>query len=139
MSDLAPLLQRFFTDKFDGQMNASTHTKAAYVGTFRLLLLYAHKRTGTVPSALTLADLDADLIGGFLHHLEDERGSSDATRNSRRAALRSFFDYSSYRAPAAIITISQVLVIPRCTGRRRSAGLTRPPAERRENSMVANR
>lgn len=112
MSDLAPLLQRFFTDKLDGQINASVHTKAAYADTFRLLLLYAHRRTGTAPSALTLADLDADLVGGFLQHLEDERGNSASTRNARRAALRSFFTYASYRAPHAIATIGQVLAIP---------------------------
>ena len=61
---------------------------------------------------MTLADLDADLIGGFLQHLETERGNSVATRNARRAALRSFFTYASYRAPDAIATISQVLAIP---------------------------
>ena len=99
MSDLAPLLQRFFTDKLDRHLNASVHTKAAYADTFRLLLLYAQQATGIAPSALTLADLDADLIGGFLQHLETERGNSAATRNARRAALRSFFTYASYRAP----------------------------------------
>ena len=112
MSDLAPLLQRFFTDKLDGQMNASVHTKAAYADTFRLLLLYAQQRTGTAPSALRLADLNADLVGGFLQHLEDERGNSASTRNARRAALRSFFTYASYRAPDAIAVIGQVLAIP---------------------------
>ncbi len=61
---------------------------------------------------MTLADLDADLIGGFLQHLEDERGNSASTRNARRAALRSFFTYASYRAPGAIATISQVLAVP---------------------------
>ncbi|MGI8723109.1 MAG: tyrosine-type recombinase/integrase [Geodermatophilaceae bacterium] len=111
-SDLAPLLQRFFTDKLDRQLNASVHTKAAYADTFRLLLLYAQRATGIAPSALKLADLDADLIGGFLQHLESERGNSAATRNARRAALRSFFIYASYRAPDAIATISQVLAIP---------------------------
>ena len=40
-------------------------------------------------------------------HLEIERGNSAATRNTRRAALRSFFTYASYRAPGAIATISQ--------------------------------
>ncbi len=112
MSDLAPLLQRFFTDKLDRHLNASPHTKAAYADTFRLLLTYAQQATGIAPSALTLADLDADLIGGFLQHLETERGNSAATRNARRAALRSFFSYASYRAPDAIATISQVLAIP---------------------------
>ena len=108
MSDLAPLLQRFFTDKLDRHLDASPHTKAAYADTFRLLLTYAERATGIAPSALTLADLDADLIGGFLQHLETERGNSVATRNARRAALRSFFTYASYRAPDAIATISQV-------------------------------
>ena len=112
MSDLAPLLQRFFTDKLDRHLDASPHTKAAYADTFRLLLTYAERATGIAPSALTLADLDADLIGGFLQHLETERGNSVATRNARRAALRSFFTYASYRAPDAIATISQVLAIP---------------------------
>ena len=112
MSDLAPLLQRFFTDKLDRHLDASPHTKAAYADTFRLLLTYAEQATGIAPSALTLADLDADLIGGFLQHLETERGNSTATRNARRAALRSFFTYASYRAPDAIATISQVLAIP---------------------------
>ena len=88
MSELAPLLQRFFTDKLDRHLNASPHTKAAYADTFRLLLGYAEQATGIAPSALTLADLDADLIGGFLQHLETERGNSPATRNTRRAALQ---------------------------------------------------
>ncbi|MDM4764412.1 tyrosine-type recombinase/integrase [Galbitalea sp. SE-J8] len=112
MSDLAPLLQNFFTDKLDRHLNASPHTKAAYADTFRLLLLYAQDATRVAPSELTLADLNADLIGGFLQHLETIRGNSAATRNARRAALRSFFTYASYRAPDSIATISQVLAIP---------------------------
>jgi site-specific recombinase XerD len=130
MSDLAPLLQRFFTDKLDRQMNASAHTKAAYADTFRLLLAYAQRATGIAPSALSLADLDADLIGGFLQHLETERGNSAATRNARRAALRSFFTYASYRAPDSIATISQVLAIPpKRTKTTLVSFLTRPEAE----------
>lgn len=112
MSDLAPLLQSFFIDKLDRHLNASIHTKAAYADTFRLLLLYAQDATQIAPSELTLADLNADLIGGFLQHLEIDRGNSAATRNARRAALRSFFTYASYRAPDSIATISQVLAIP---------------------------
>lgn len=130
MSDLAPLVQRFFTDKLDRQLNASVHTKAAYADTFRLLLLYAQQATGTAPSALRLADLDADLIGGFLQHLETVRGNSAATRNARRAALRSFFTYASYRAPDSIATISQVLAIPaKRTKKTLVSFLTGPEAE----------
>ncbi|MDR1151396.1 MAG: site-specific integrase, partial [Bifidobacteriaceae bacterium] len=112
MSDLAPLLQRFFADRLDGQMKASAHTKAAYADTFRLLLLYARDRTGTAPSALRISDLDADLIGAFLQHLETDRGNSVSTRNARRTAIRSFFTYASYRAPDDAVVISRVLAIP---------------------------
>lgn len=84
----------------------------SYADTFRLLRAYAQRAIGIAPCELTLADLDADLIGGFLQHLETEGGNSVATRNARRAALRSFFTYASYRAPDAIATISQVLAIP---------------------------
>lgn len=130
MSDLAPLLQSFFTDKLDRHLGASVHTKAAYADTFRLLLTYAQQATGIAPSALTLADLDADLIGGFLQHLETDRGNCAATRNARRAALRSFFTYASYRAPDAIATISQVLAIPaKRTKRTLVSFLTGPEAE----------
>ncbi len=130
MSDLAPLLQRFFTDNLDRHLGASVHTKAAYADTFRLLLIYAQRATGIAPSALSLADLDADLIGGFLQHLETERGNSAATRNARRAALRSFFTYASYRAPDAIATISQVLAIPaKRTKKTLVSFLTQPETE----------
>jgi site-specific recombinase XerD len=112
MSDLAPLLQRFFHDRLDGQMKASPHTKASYADTFRLLLLYARDRTGAAPSAMRVSDLDADLIGAFLQHLEADRGNSASTRNARRAAIRSFFTYASYRALDDAISISRVLAIP---------------------------
>lgn len=129
-NDLAALLQGFFTDKLDRHMNASVHTKAAYADTFRLLLTFAQRATGIAPSSLSLADLDADLIGGFLQHLETERGNSVATRNARRAALRSFFTYASYRAPESLATISQVLAIPpKRTKKTLVSFLTQPEAE----------
>ena len=47
MSTLAPTLQAFFTDRLARQRQASGHTIAAYRDAFRLLLAYAHERTGT--------------------------------------------------------------------------------------------
>jgi integrase/recombinase XerD len=38
VTDLAPLLQGFFTDRLARQKNASPHTVAAYRDTYRLLL-----------------------------------------------------------------------------------------------------
>jgi integrase/recombinase XerD len=112
VSDLAPILQGFFTDRLARQKNASPHTVAAYRDTCRLLLAFARERTGKKPSALSLADIDAGLVGAFLQHLEDDRGNGSATRNARLAAIHSLFNYAAPRAPEHAAVISQVLAIP---------------------------
>ncbi len=82
MTQLAPILQAFFTTRLVSQYGASTHTIAAYRDSWRLLLRYAAQETGTAPTALDLSQLDAGLITGFLTHLETERGNSTTTRNA---------------------------------------------------------
>jgi integrase/recombinase XerD len=112
MSDLAPLLQRFFTDRMMLQRQASTHTIAAYRDTFRLLLAFTSSRLGRQPVTLRLADLDAPTIAAFLEHLQIDRGNSTSTRNARLAAICSFFRYAALHAPDQAATIQRVLAIP---------------------------
>jgi integrase/recombinase XerD len=109
---LAPTLQAFFTDRLARQRHASPHTIAAYRDTWRLLLSYACRETGRQPSQLDLADLDAPLIGGFLDHLEADRGNSARTRNARLAAIHSLFRYAALRHPEHAQLIARVLAIP---------------------------
>ena len=112
MTGLAPILQGFFTDRLARQKKASPNTVAAYRDTCRLLLAFAQGKTGKPPSKLSLADLDATLIGAFLQHLEEQRGNGSATRNARLAAIHSLFRYAAPRAPEHATVISQVLAIP---------------------------
>ena len=112
MTRLAPIMQGFFTDHLITQRHASPHTVASYRDTFRLLLGYAHQRSGKLPAQLDIADLDAVLIGAFLTHLETERGNSAATRNARLTAIRALFRYASLRAPEHAALIARVLAIP---------------------------
>jgi site-specific recombinase XerD len=112
VTDLAPILQGFFTDRLARQKKASPNTVAAYRDTCRLLLAFASNKTGKPPSQFSLADLDAALIGEFLHHLEQHRGNASATRNARLAAIHSLFKYAAPRAPDHATVISQVLAIP---------------------------
>ena len=112
MSDLAPILQGFFTDRLARQKKASPNTVAAYRDTCKLLLAFAQQKAGKPPSRLSLADLNAALIGEFLQHLEDKRGNGSATRNARLAAIHSLFRYAAPRAPEHAAVISQVLAIP---------------------------
>lgn len=112
MTALAPTLQAFFTDRLARQRHASSQTVAAYRDTWRLLLAFAAQRAGKQPGQLDIADLDAPLIGGFLDHLERDRGNSPRTRNARLAAIRSMFGYAALRHPEHAEVIARVLAIP---------------------------
>lgn len=120
MTMLAPTLEAFFTTRLIGQLGASAHTIAAYRDTWRLLLRYVAETTGTPAHAIDLAQLDADLIGRFLSHLEDGRGNSIATRNARLAAVHSLFAYAAVQHPEHAGSIARVLAIPAKRRQRRT-------------------
>ena len=112
MTLLAPTLQAFFTERMITQRDSSPRTIAAYRDTFRLLLTFASKRTGKQPFQLDIDDLDAELIGAFLNHLETDRGNSARTRNVRLAAVHSLYKYAALRHPEHLATIGRVMAIP---------------------------
>jgi integrase/recombinase XerD len=109
----APTIQAFFVTRLGRELDASPHTIDSYRHAFRLLLAYAKIQTRKDPANLDLADLDAQLISAFLDHLESDRANSVASRNTRLAAIHSFFRFASYRHPEHAQTIRQVLDIPR--------------------------
>lgn len=118
MTSLAPTMQSFFTQRLAAQQNASPNTVAAYRDTLRLLLCFVKETTGVTPNKLTIDDLDAVTIGRFLDHLETGRGASIKTRNSRLAAIHSFFHYAAMQHPEHGALIQRVLAIPTKRGPR---------------------
>jgi integrase/recombinase XerD len=83
--------ETFVTERWVHQQQASPHTMASYRDTCCLLWRFAQQRLHPAPSALTLADLDAPVIGSFRAYLEPERGTSARSRNVRLAAIHAFF------------------------------------------------
>lgn len=112
MSALAPILQSFFSERLLAQRHASAHTVLSYRDTLRLLLTFAHQHTGKEPSSLQLEDLDVSLITSFLNHLEQQRGNTPRTRNTRLAAIRSLYRFAALRHPEHAELIARVLAIP---------------------------
>ncbi|MEW6547221.1 MAG: tyrosine-type recombinase/integrase [Bacillota bacterium] len=112
MSNLAPILEAFFTERLLTQRQASPRTVAAYRDTFRLLLNFVHEQIGKAPSQVDIAELDAPLIGAFLDWLEHDRHNGVRTRNARLAAIHSLFRYASFRHPEHANVIQRVLAIP---------------------------
>ena len=106
------LLAKFFTDRLMRQRQASPHTIASYRDTFRLLVQYALRELRKAPAALDIGDLDTDFLGAFLTHLETERGNGARSRNTRLAAIRSFFGYVAVQEPQHAAQAQRVPAMP---------------------------
>jgi len=111
-TSLAPLLQRFFTQRLMQERRVSPHTISSYRDSFRLFLTFAHQRLHKRPAALVVEDIQAPLIVAFLDHLEQHRGLSVRSRNLRLTALHSFFRYLAFELPTHAAQIQRVLAIP---------------------------
>jgi integrase/recombinase XerD len=109
---LPSLVQLFFTERLGNQMEASPNTIASYRDTFRLLLRFASERLSKVPTKLKVEELDADLVGDFLAHVETQRSNSARSRNARLAAIRSFFRFVAMSEPACLLHCQRILAMP---------------------------
>lgn len=111
-TSLAPLLERFFTQRLMQQRQASPHTISSYRDTFRQFLKFAQRRLHQPPSRLNVEQLDAPLIVAFLDELEKHQGLSVRSRNLRLTAIHSFFSYAAFELPTHAAQIQRVLAIP---------------------------
>lgn len=111
-STLPALLQRFFTDRLTAQLQASPNTIAGYRDTFRLLLRYASERRNRPPTKLRIEDIDAAVVGDFLTHVEKVRRNSARSRNTRLAAIRSFYRYVAMNEPEHALHCQRILAMP---------------------------
>jgi len=112
MTPLAPHLTAFLRERLPRERHASPHTCDAYAYAFQLLLAFAAKRLRTSPSALSLEQLDAQLVLAFLDDLEAKRGNRARTRNARLAGIKSFARFIEFRVPACVQQVQTLLAIP---------------------------
>ncbi len=123
-------VQRFFTERLANQLRASSNTVASYRDSFRLLLRFAAERLGRGPTDLQVADLDAELVGDFLSHVEGSRHNGARTRNARLSAIRSFFKYVALNEPQLLHHCQRILAMPAKRYEKRTIDyLTRPEIE----------
>ena len=109
---LSTLIQNFFTDRLCNQMQASPNTISSYRDTFRLLLKFVNEKTGTIPTKLSIDNLDVEMIGEFLNDIENTRRNSARSRNNRLAAIRSFFRFVAINEPAYMLHCQRILSMP---------------------------
>ena len=112
MTPLAPHLTQFLHEYLPRQRAMSVQTSDIYAYAFQLLVCFAARRLKTTPSALSIEHLDAALVLAFLEHLENERGNCARTRNSRLAAIKTFFRFLEYRLPSCLEQALRIRAIP---------------------------
>jgi integrase/recombinase XerD len=111
-TSLSTLVQSFFTERLFTQMEASPHTIASYRDTFRLLLKFAGEKARRSPMKLSVDDLNAEMIGAFLDDIESARKNTSRSRNTRLAAIRSFFKFVALHEPAYMYHCQKILSMP---------------------------
>ncbi|MGI9416844.1 MAG: tyrosine-type recombinase/integrase [Geminicoccaceae bacterium] len=112
MTALGVHLAAFLREHLPKERSASPHTCEAYATSFQLLVVFAARRLGIAPSALTVEKIDANLILAFLDHLEADRGNAARTRNARLAAINALFRFLEYRLPDCLDQARRIHAIP---------------------------
>jgi len=112
MTPLGPHLTVFLREYLPSQREMSVQTSDTYAYAFQLLVCFAAERLKTTPSALSIEQLDPTLVLAFLEHLEKERGNCARTRNSRLAAIKTFFRFLEYRLPTCLDQARRIRAIP---------------------------
>ena len=119
-------VESYFSEYLPRQRGASVHTVRAYRDALTLMLKFVAARRRCGMAALQLTDLDADAVMGFLDYIETERANSSATRNCRRAAIRSFFNHLLRNDLTHSQQYIRVLAIPAKKARQRPATYLEP-------------
>jgi integrase/recombinase XerD len=112
MTPVGPHLSVFLREYLPSQREMSVQTSDTYAYAFQLLVCFAAERLKTTPSALVIEQLDPALVLAFLEHLEEKRGNCARTRNSRLAAIKTFFRFLEYRLPACLEQARRIRAIP---------------------------
>jgi len=109
---LGPFIRRFLLEEVVADRNLTRNTQRSYRDSIRLLLRFLADRHATDPTRVTVEQVTAAVVRGFLVHLEQERGNSVATRNQRLAALHSLFRFVASQVPELVDLAAQIRAIP---------------------------
>ena len=131
MSDphlLGPYVRRFLLEHAVADRQLSRSTQQSYRDAIRLFLGFLADEACTDPTRLTVEQVTAAAVRGFLRHLEQARGNAVATCNQRLAALHALFRFVGRQVPELVPLAAEVQGVPR----RRGAAPVMPYLEKPE-------
>jgi integrase/recombinase XerD len=110
-TDFAKYLSAFLTKYLAVERNYSPNTILAYKDTFVQFITYMKEKKNIEVQKLALECITKEVIIDFLNWIQENRHCSNATRNYRLAALRSFFSYMQYENPERMYEWQKILSI----------------------------
>jgi len=119
-NDFSKSLTDFLTKYLPADRGMSDNTIASYKATFILLISFMQEQKSIPANKLMFKHFTRECVEQFLNHLETIRKCSSSTRNTRLAALHSFFAYVQYDYPEHIDECSKILSIKVKRAKRKS-------------------
>lgn len=110
--DIARHLKHFLAEYLTRQRGCSLQTVRSYRDALCALLRQLQEKHGLATDTITVADLSAESIMGFLNGLQSVRKNSDATRNLRLSAIRAFAKYLRWQEPTLTSDLDGLMAIP---------------------------
>jgi integrase/recombinase XerD len=111
-NSLAFTLKGFLSEHLPRVRGTSPHTILSYRDALKLLLGFLSHARGIPVSDLKLENIGVHEVMAFLDHLEHIRQNRVGTRNSRLAAIHSFFRYVAGVCPECLEQCQRILAIP---------------------------
>jgi len=105
-------IRRFLLEHVIAERNLSRNTQKSYRDTMTLLLPFVGRKADRAIDRLALEDFTPETIRGFLNSLEQDRGSSVATRNQRLATVHAWARFVAEHLSEQVVWSSQVRAIP---------------------------
>ena len=110
-TNFAKYLSDFFTKYLPGERNVSHNTILAYKDTFVQYITFMKEQKDIGVQKLTLEKINKETVLDFLDWLQQSRHCSNATRNNRLAAIRSFLNYLQYENPERLFEWQKIISI----------------------------
>ncbi len=108
---LSIYVRKFFTEFLPNEKGLEENTILSYKDALKLLLQYCDNNLHLKVDELLSQQIDREIVLGFLDYLEQERGCKPNTRNTRLAALKTFFYYVGREVPECLENRRKILAI----------------------------
>ena len=105
---IAEYMNPFFHDYLVGQRGLSANTQLSYRDSLKLFFLFISENSGKSVDRIKIEDLTDSMVFAFLGHLETKRQCSARTRNSRLAAIRTFFTFLGRNNPVFLMQCHRI-------------------------------